>query len=94
MTTVRAHFDGKQTLVLEEQVDLPTDRPLTLSVTYPESLQETLIRIAEDPEFDLCNIDMDEFLEDIDAARAAKGRSVADAPIDGLNWPFLRAVEG
>jgi hypothetical protein len=92
MTTVRAQFDGKQTLVLEEQVDLPTDRPLTLSVTYPESLQELNARIALDPEFELCNVDLEEFLEDVDAARAAKGRSVNDAPTDGLQWPFLRAV--
>jgi len=91
-TIVRAHFDGKHSLVLEEPVDLPTDRPLTLNVTYPETFQEVVGRIAVDPEFELCNIDMDEFLEDVDAARAAKGRSVDDAPTDGLRWPFLRAV--
>ena len=35
-TTIRAHFDGKQSLVLDEPVDLPVGKPLWVHVEAVE----------------------------------------------------------
>ncbi len=44
-TIVRAHFDGKQSLVLDEPVDLPVGIPLRVHV---ESISVDAVRIAND----------------------------------------------
>lgn len=45
-TTVRAHFDGKQALVLDEPVDLPVGTPLRVHV-------EPIRQDAVEPAYDL-----------------------------------------
>ena len=49
--------------------------------------------IALDPEFDLCNVDLEEFLADVKAASFAKGHAVVDRSPDALKWPLLRAAQ-
>lgn len=44
-TTVRAHFDGKQALVLDEPVDLPIGTPLRVHV---EPIRQDAIEPAKD----------------------------------------------
>jgi hypothetical protein len=93
MISLRAHFDGK-VIVPDEPVELPADRELLIDVRYKETTVEFAHRVALDHEFDIANIGIDEFLEDVAAARTANARRIVDTPDDGLGWPFLRATVG
>jgi len=65
MTTLKAHFDGKRSLVLDEPADLPVGTPLRVHVEPAPPLEEHVPGGPDDPLIRMLDLAVDAGIRDL-----------------------------